>query len=324
MRAIISQEPGGPETLQSVELDRPRPKAGEIAIAVRAAAVNFFDTLIIKDRYQFKPQRPFSPCGECAGIVIEVGEGVSGFALGDRVAAYIGWGGACEIVTCAASKAVVVPESVSLDHAAASLITYGTALYGLDQRGGLRAGETLVVLGASGGVGQAAVEIGAALGATVIACASSDEKVAFALEHGAHIGINTSTEDVKARLKALSAPRGVDVVFDSVGGDLVDPSIRALGWCGRYLVIGFAGGDIPALPLNLVLLKSADVRGVFWGTWTERDPVSHSRNLQRLFAMMARRQIRPHIYAEYALDDLPQALQDIAERRVMGKVIVKP
>ncbi|MBH0237303.1 NADPH:quinone oxidoreductase family protein [Methylobrevis albus] len=324
MRAILSTEPGGPESLTLAEIAVPEPGPGEVAVAMEAAALNFFDTLIIRDRYQYRPERPFSPAGEFAGRIIAVGDGVEGFSVGDRVAAYVKWGAAREVVVAPASACVRVPDGVPAAIAATLFITYGTTLHALKDRARLRPGETLCVLGASGGAGLSAIELGKLLGARVIACASSAEKCAFARAAGADETIDTTDGDLKQRLKDLTGGAGVDVVYDAVGGDLTEPAVRATGWGGRYLVVGFAGGDIPKLPLNLVLLKGIDVLGVFWGRWLELDPEAHRANTAEILGHVAAGRLQPHIHATYPLAGIAAALNEIAARKVMGKVVLVP
>ncbi|MGX1307889.1 NADPH2:quinone reductase [Amorphus suaedae] len=324
MRAVLSKEPGPPSSLVVETIDRPEPGPGEVLIAVEAASLNFFDTLIIQDRYQYRPERPFSPGAECAGRVAALGAGVTGFAEGDRVVAYVAWGACREYVIAKAIALVAVPDAVDSAIAATVIVTYGTTLYALRDRGDLKPGETLAVLGASGGTGQAAVEIGKAMGARVIACASSPDKLEFTRSLGADEGIDYGSEDLKDRLKALTGGNGVDVVYDPVGGPLAEQALRACSWLGRFLVIGFASGDIPKIPLNLALLKSCDIRGVFWGSAVERDPDGHRRNVAQLLAWVAEGRLKPHLDAVYPLEETAVALQRLADRDVKGKVVIRP
>lgn len=289
---------------------------------VAAVGLNFFDTLIIRDRYQVKPQLPFSPGGEFAGHVGALGEGVSEFAVGDRVAGYLSYGAARERICVPALGLAPVPAGLDLVKAAGLTVTYGTALYALRDRGGLQPGETLAVLGAAGGVGLATVELGKVLGARVIACASSPDKVAFAKAHGADEGIDYTAEDLKARLKALGGPKGIDMVFDPVGGDLSEVAVRALGSGGRLMVIGFAAGDIPKLPLNLLLLKNCDARGVAFGTKCRTDPAWGRAAIAELTAHAAAGRISAHVDATYPLEQCAAALGEISGRRVKGKVVL--
>ena len=323
MKALRCEALGPAETLVIRDLPEPKPGPGESAIRVRAAALNFFDTLVIQGRYQVKPPLPFSPSAECAGVVSAVGEGVSDWQVGERVAAWLGYGAARETVVVPTQAAIRIPDKLS-DHQAAGLfVTYGTALHGLIQRGEIRPGETLAILGAAGGAGLAAVEIGALLGARVIACASSPDKLALAREHGAQDGLDYAADDIRAGLRRL-APNGLDALYDTVGGELAEPALRSMGWGGRYLVVGFAGGEIPKIPLNLLLLKGCDLRGVFWGDFVKRDPAGHRANMERLLAWAAAGQIRAHVHGAYPLEQAAEALALIAERKVQGKVVLVP
>ena len=323
MKAILCTRLGGPDDLELVDLPRPTPGPDEAVVRIEAAALNFFDTLIIAGKYQVKPALPFSPAAEFAGTVEAVGAGVTAFAPGDRVLGHANYGAARERIAIDVSKLVKLPAGLDFDRAAGLTITYGTSYYALKDRAGLKPGETLVVLGASGGVGLAAVELGHAMGARVIACASSDDKLAFAREHGADAVLNYATEDLRDGLRRL-APDGVDVVYDPVGGAYAEPALRSLAWEGRFLVVGFAAGDIPKLPLNLVLLKSCDVRGVYWGAWLARNPEGHRANMALLLAWCAEGRLSSHVHAVYPLAECAQALKDIAARKVMGKVLLRP
>lgn len=324
MRALLSIATGGPETLVVGDIDEPVAGPGDVVIEVEAAGLNFMDTLIIRDRYQVKPARPFSPSGECAGRVVALGEGVLGHAVGDRVAAYTGYGAARERIAVPAVSAVPVPESVSSEAAATLVVAYGTTVHALRDRGRLQPGETLVVTGATGGVGQAAVEIGRIMGARVIACVGSADKMPVAEALGADVVIDASAGDLKAAVRAATDGRGADVVYDAVGADLAEPLVRATAWGGRYLVVGFAGGDIPRIPLNLVLLKSIDIVGVHWGAWTARDPAGHAANTAWLFDQVAAGRLVPTIHGRYRLEDAAEALREIEARRVRGKVVLIP
>ncbi|MCP4563321.1 MAG: NADPH:quinone oxidoreductase family protein [Bosea sp.] len=323
MKALLCEALGPAETLVIRDLPEPKPGPGEIAIRVKAAALNFFDTLVIQGRYQVKPPLPFSPSAECAGVVSAIGDGVTDWQVGERVAAWLGYGAARETVVVPTEAAIRIPEKLS-DHQAAGLfVTYGTAMHGLIQRGEIKPGETLAILGAAGGAGLAAVEIGALLGARVIACASSPEKLALAREHGAQDGIDYAADDLRAGLRRL-APDGLDALYDTVGGALAEPALRSMGWGGRYLVVGFAGGEIPRIPLNLLLLKGCDLRGVFWGDFVRRDPAGHRANMERLLAWAAAGQIRAHVQGAYPLERAAEALALIAGRKVQGKVVLVP
>ena len=324
MKAILCTRYGGPDDLELKDLPDPIPGAGEVVVAVKAAALNFFDTLIIAGKYQMKPAFPFSPAAEFAGVVERVGSGVSALNPGDRVAASMGYGAARERVVIAADRLVAVPDGVDFERAAGLIITYGTTLHALKDRAQLKAGETLAVLGASGGVGLAAVELGKLMGARVIACASSADKLALARQHGADDAINYAEEDIKDGLRRVTGGKGPDVIYDPVGGPYSEPALRAIAWEGRFLVVGFAAGDIPKLPLNLVLLKNCDVRGVFWGAWSERAPDAHRANIAQLMRWCADGKLAVHVHAVYPLAQTADALKAIANRSAMGKVILRP
>ena len=303
--------------------ERPDPVAGagEVLIEVHAAGVNFPDGLMVRGEYQVKPPCPFTPGSEVAGMVRAVGAGVTRFAPGDRVVALPGIGGFAELAVAAADRTTALPAAMDFATASGFMLVYGTSLHGLADCGRLRAGETLLVLGAAGGVGLAAVEIGRAMGARVIAAASTDEKLALARAHGAEIGINYVTSDLKAELKRL-APRGVDVVYDPVGGALTEAAVRGLAWGGRLLVVGFAAGEIPKLPLNLLLLREGEAKGVFWGTWTQREPAAHAAAVARLFDWVASGALKPHVSGAYRLDRCSEALAEVMQRRATGKVVL--
>jgi NADPH2:quinone reductase len=322
MRALLCESHGPAEGLVIRDLPAPKPGPGEVVIAVRAAALNFFDTLIIQNRYQTKPALPFSPSAECAGTIAAIGEGVAGWRLGERVAAWLGFGAAREQVVVPADSLLRVPDALNDAQAASLFVTYGTAMHGLIQRAGLRGGETLAILGAAGGAGLAAVEIGALLGAHVIACASSPDKLALAREHGAQEELDYTREDVKAGLRRLTEGHGVDVLYDTVGGDLAEPALRAMAWEGRYLVVGFAGGTIPKVPLNLLLLKGCDLRGVFWGDFVRREPAAHRRNMERLLGWAAAGHIRAHVHAAIPLERWTEGFALIGDRKARGKIVL--
>jgi NADPH2:quinone reductase len=329
MKAILSEAPGGPDTLVMRDRPVPEPAEGQVRIAVRAIGVNFPDLLIIEDRYQFRPERPFSPGGELAGVIEAVGPGVTDLAPGDRVMGMPLWGAMAEQVCIRADLCHRLPDAVGFDQAAALQITYGTALYGIEERGALRRGETLLVLGAAGGVGLAAVELGRALGARVIAAASSDEKLRTAMDRGAVDGVvyprgpldRAAQRTLADALRARLGPGGADVVFDTVGGDYAEPALRSTGWLGRYLVVGFPAG-IPQFPGNLPLLKSCDIRGVFWGAAVERDKAAHHVAMDRLLRLLAEGAITPLIHARYPLERAGEAIAALSTRAVRGKVIV--
>ncbi|HEX4903191.1 MAG TPA: NADPH:quinone oxidoreductase family protein [Acidimicrobiales bacterium] len=324
MRAVLCKEFGPPESLVVEEVPDLTPGPGQVVVDVAGCGVNFPDVLIVQDKYQFKPALPFSPGGELAGTVSAVGEGVEGLAVGGRVAAMIGWGAMAEQVAIPAAAAVPVPDGVDLVDAAAFLMAHGTSQYALVDRGQLQAGETLLVLGAAGGVGLAAVEIGAMLGARVIAAASTDEKLELCRSRGAAETVNYATEDLRARLKELTDGQGVDVCYDPVGGDLSELALRSMAWEGRFLVIGFAAGHIPRIPVNLTLLKGCSVVGVFWGAFTARDPERHRRNIAQLLEWLAEGKLRPHVSATYPLEQAAAAITDLEQRRALGKVVVTP
>ena len=324
MKALICTGPSKPEDLTVADLPDPVAGPGEAVVRVEAAALNFFDLLIIAGKYQYKPAFPFSPGAEFAGTVESLGEGVTGFAAGDRVIGYSGWGAARQKLAIAATRLAKMPAGLDADRGCGLIVTYGTSYYALKQRGELKSGETLAVLGASGGTGLAAVELGKIMGARVIACASTDEKLSFAREHGADHGVNYGAVNLRDGLKALGGEHGIDVVYDPIGDKYAEPALRSLAWLGRYLVVGFAAGEIPKLPLNLMLLKGCDVRGVFWGSWTERDPDGHRANMADLMRWCAEGKISGHVHAAYPLSDAAHALNEIAGRKVMGKVVLKP
>ncbi len=324
MRAVLCRRFGPPETLAVEDVPSPVPGPGQVLVAVRACGVNFPDVLMIEDKYQFKPPLPFSPGGEVAGIVEQVGAGVTGVGAGDHVIGTPGWGGFAEEVVLDAKSTVIVPATMDFVTAAAFLFTYGTSHHALKDRADLRPGESLLVLGAAGGVGLAAVELGRAMGARVIAAASSAEKVALCLERGAEAGIDYAREDLKDRVRALTGGRGADVIYDPVGGDFAEPALRSIAWKGRYLVVGLAAGTIPRVPLNLVLLKGCQIVGVFWGAFTAREPERHAANVAELLRWYAEGKVRPHVSATYPFERVAEALNDLVQRRVRGKVVLVP
>jgi len=324
MKAVLCRAYGPPESLEIAEIPTPEPGTGEVLVRVRAAALNFFDTLIIENRYQAKPDLPFSPAAEFAGEIAALGEGVTGWSVGDRVSGYMGWGAAREYVVAHADRLVRVPDTLTDEQAAGIAVTYGTTIHALIDRAEIKPGETLVVLGAAGGTGIAAVEIGKALGATVIACASSADKLALAKERGADHLIDYTAENLRERLKAITGGKGVDVLYDPVGGDLAEPALRSMGWGGRYLVIGFAAGEIPKIPLNLLLLKGCDMRGVFWGAFCKREPARQAQQMAQLLDWAAAGVISAHVDASFPLEETAKALRLIADRKARGKIIVKP
>jgi len=322
MKAVLCKEYGPPESLTLEDVEPLKPGPGQVVISVKACGVNFPDTLIIQGKYQFKPPMPFSPGNEVAGVVKEAGAGVDTVQVGERVIAFIGWGGFAQEVVTEVDKLILMPASVDFTSAAAFLMTYGTSHYALKDRAQLKPGETLLVLGAAGGVGLAAVELGKVMGARVIAAASSSEKLEVCRQHGAHEVINYANEDLKARVKELTGGSGVDVVFDPVGGDYSEAALRGIAWGGRHLVIGFTAGDIPRIPLNLALLKGCSIVGVFWGSFIARDPRRHQEHIQELLAWFAEGKLKPHISATYALEQAAEALNDVIKRKVKGKVVL--
>ena len=324
MKALLCTRYGTPDDLEIADIADPQPAPGEAVVRIKAAALNFFDTLIIAGKYQTKPPMPFSPAAEFAGIVESLGVGVNSLRVGDRVMAYAKYGAARERIAIAADKLIKIPDRLDFDRAAGLCVTYGTTLHALKDRAKLAHGETLAVLGASGGVGLAAIELGKIMGARVIACASSAEKIAFARAHGANDGIDYGTQDLKEALRRVTDGRGADVIYDPVGGAYAEAALRSIAWQGRFLVVGFASGEIPKLPLNLVLLKGCDLLGVFWGSWIERNPQGHRANTEQLLAWCADGKLSSHVHAAYPLAEAPAALKAIATRQVMGKVILRP
>ena len=324
MKALLCTHYGPPDELSLADIAEPSAGAGQAVVRVKAAALNFFDNLIIAGKYQHKPAFPFSPAAEFAGVVESVGAGVTGVNAGDNVIGNIGWGAAREKVAVAVDRLVAMPAGLDFDHAAGVTITYGTTLHALKDRAKLKPGENLAVLGAAGGTGLSALEIGKLMGARVIACASSDDKLAFARAHGADDGVNYATADLKDALRQLTGGKGVDVVYDPIGGAQGEAALRGMDWGGRFLVIGFAAGDMPKLPLNLILLRSYDVLGVYWGAWIERDRAGQRANMRQILNWCAEGKLSPHVQAVYPLEDAAAALKAIAARQVMGKVILRP
>ena len=329
MKAVLSKVVGGPETLVVDEIDEPTAGPGQVLLSVKACGVNYPDVLMIQDMYQFKPPRPFSPGGEVSGVVKALGEGVTNVKVGDRVLASTGSGGMAEVVALDASRLTSIADAMPFDEAAAFMMTYGTSWYALKDRGYLKPGQTLLVLGAAGGVGLAAVELGKAMGARVIAAASSQEKVDLAIKHGAESGVvyptgpfdKEGTKALAQLFKDACGPAGWDVAYDAVGGDYAEATIRAAGWGGRFLVIGFPAG-IPKVPLNLTLLKSCDIVGVFWGAAVARDPKAHQENVKQLMDMYAEGKIKPYVSETFSLEKAGDAIAHLANRKAMGKVVV--
>ena len=330
MRALLSTAVGGPESLELAELPEPSPGPGQLLVRVRACAINYPDVLMIEDKYQFKPPRPFAPGGEVAGTVEAIGEGVSGWSGGDRLIAMIGHGGLQEKVVIASGQAVPLPPERSFEDGSALILTYATSIHALLDRGRLKAGETLLVLGAAGGVGLAAVELGKAYGARVVAAVSSEEKAEVARGAGADLAIvypagpfdKDGSKALAQMFKEAVGPGGADVIYDPVGGDYAEPALRSIAWEGRYLVVGFPAG-IPKLPLNLTLLKSCDVRGVFWGAFAARDPNANAAHVENLFKLWDEGRISPRVSATYPLDRGGEAIAALAARSVIGKVVVE-
>ncbi len=324
MKAVVCKAWGLPDTLVVEALPDPLPGPGQVALAIHAAGVNFPDVLIIQGKYQFKPELPFTPGSELSGVVTTVGDGVTAFKPGDRVIAFCSTGAFAQQIVVPQQALMPMPPGMDFDTAAAITLTYGTSHHAVVDRAQLKAGETMLVLGAAGGVGLAAIEIGKALGARVIAAASSDEKLAVCREHGADATINYSTEDLREAIKAATDGKGPDVIYDPVGGIYAEPAFRSIGWRGRYLVVGFANGEIPKLPLNLTLLKGASLMGVFWGEFAKREPKANMAAMRELLGWMAEGKIKPRISGRYTLEQAADALNDMAARKVTGKVVIVP
>ncbi|MBF8744050.1 NADPH:quinone oxidoreductase family protein [Pseudomonas putida] len=322
MKAVLCKTLGPAHDLVLDEVPRPVPKINELLLDVHAAGVNFPDTLIIEGKYQFKPPMPFSPGGEAAGVVAAVGDKAGSFKVGDRVMALTGWGAFAEQVAVPGYNVLPIPATMDFTTAAAFSMTYGTSMHALHQRAQLQPGETLLVLGASGGVGLAAVEIGKAMGARVIAAASNADKLAVAKAAGADELIDYSQASLKDEIKRLTDGQGVDVIFDPVGGELFDQAVRGLAWNGRLLVVGFASGNIPQMAANLVLLKGAAVMGVFWGAFAQRQPQENAANFQQLFAWHAEGKLKPLVSQTYPLAEAGAAIEALGQRRAVGKLVV--
>ena len=327
MKAALCKTLDGPGAITLVNLPPPAPGPDEILVRVTAVGLNFLDTLICYGKYQDRPPLPFSPGAEIAGVVETIGaqvarEEIPGISIGTRVCGFIGWGGAREFVSIAANRLVPIPDGVSDEIAAGISVTYGTAIHGLKDRGGLAAGQSVAVLGAAGGAGMAAIEIAKLLGGRIIAAASSDDKLKQCMAQGADEVINYAAEDLKRALRDLCGKQGVDVIYDCVGGDYAEPALRAIAWQGRYLVVGFAAGNIPRLPLNLILLKGCDIRGVYWGEAIKRDPAAHLANMRDVLAWIAKGELTPHIHRIYPLSQIGEAIGLLERRRAQGKVII--
>ena len=324
MKALICREYGPPENLTVQDMPDLEPGPGEVVVRVRAAGVNFPDALIVQNLYQFKPTPPFSPGGETAGEVLAVGEGVKRVKVGDRVIALTIWGGFAEQVLAKQEQVMPMPEGLSFEVAGSLLLTYGTCLHALRDRAQLQPGQTVLVLGAAGGIGIATIELAKAMGARVIAAASTAEKLATCRAQGADEVINYREQNLRDEVKRLTGGRGVDVVMDPVGGDYAEQALRSMAWRGRYLVVGFTDGQIPRLPLNLVLLKGCAIVGVFWGDFIQREPQAAQVDLRDLIEMLAQGQIKPLISGRYSLQEAPQAILELSQRRAQGKLIVLP
>jgi len=324
MKALLCTELGSLDKLTVQDVPSPRAGPNQVVIDVKASSLNFPDALMVKGMYQTKPPLPFSPGSELAGVVKEVGEGVKGFAVGDRVVGFCGHGGFAEDCVAPADRIMPLPAEMPFDIGAAFGLTYCTSLHGLQESAHLKSGETLLVLGAAGGVGIAAVEIGKIMGARVIAAASTDDKLAACKQAGADDLINYATQDLRQRLKEIVGDKGIDVVYDPVGGPYSEPALRSTAWAGRFLVIGFAAGEIPKIPLNLALLRERSIIGVYWGDWTRHDPAGHARNLKQLIQWIAEGKIKPLISERVSLRDAPAAMQRLTNREVKGKVVILP
>jgi NADPH2:quinone reductase len=330
MKAVLSKVVGGPETLVVEDIPAPEVKPGYAVISVKAVGVNFPDVLMIEDKYQSKPPRPFSPGGELSGVIKAVGEGVTNVKVGDRVLANTGQGGMAEEILLPADRLWHIPDAMPHDIAAAFILTYGTSYHALQDRGHLKAGETLLVLGAAGGVGLAAVELGKAMGARVVAACSSQEKVDLAIAHGADAGVvygrgpfdRDGQKALGALFKEAGGERGFDVIYDAIGGDYAEPALRSIAWEGRYLVIGFAAGDIPKIPLNLTLLKGCDIVGVFWGAWVARNPKPFAESVEELMKLYLAGKVKPHVSERFPLERGADAIAHLGSRKAMGKVVV--
>jgi NADPH:quinone reductase len=324
MKAMLCKQFGPPESLVLEDVAALKADKDKVVIDVKACGVNFPDTLIIQNKYQFKPDLPFSPGGEVAGIVKQIGEGVTNVKVGDRVIAFTGWGGFAEEVVTDAARLIPIPDGMDFPTASAFVMTYGTSHHALKDRAQIQPGETLLVLGAAGGVGLAAVELGKIMGAKVIAAASTDDKLAVCKQHGADELINYATQDLRERIKEITGGKGVDVIYDAVGGAYTEPALRSMAWKGRLLVVGFAAGDIPKIPLNLTLLKGCSIVGVFWGDFTKREPKNNAASLRELGMWYMQGKLKPHISATYPLAKAADALNDMMNRKVMGKVVLVP
>lgn len=324
MKAVLCESFGPPENLVIKDVDSLVPESDEVIIEVKASGLNFPDTLIIEGKYQFQPEMPFSPGGEVAGVAKAVGDKVSHVKVGDRVMAGTGWGGFAEEVRGKASNVFPIPEGISFVQAAATMMTFGTSYHALVNRAELKAGETLMVLGAAGGVGTAAIQIGKALGAKVIAAASSDDKLDYCKTLGADMTINYSKEDLKEAAKQLTESKGVDVIYDPIGDRFTEPALRAIAWKGRYLVVGFAAGEIPKIPLNLPLLKGCSIVGVFWGGFFRNEPSTNADNFRTIVKWLLEGKVEARVHKEYKLEDVAMAMKELTNKQVKGKIVFVP
>ncbi|UAM98695.1 NADPH:quinone oxidoreductase family protein [Polaribacter litorisediminis] len=322
MKAIVCNKFGTPNTLQFQEIESPSPKKDEILIAVKACSVNFPDTLIIQGKYQFRPEFPFSPGSDVAGIVEKIGEDVQQFKVGDKVVGFISFGGFAEKAIVKAKDCFPKPKGMSMVNASAFLLAYGTSYHALKDRANLQKGETILILGASGGVGLTALELAKLMGAKVIAAASTKEKLDLCTQFGADEVINYTEESLKDKVKELTNGSGVDVIYDPVGGHFSELALRAIAWKGRHLVIGFANGEIPKIPINLTLLKGASIVGVFWGAFAQKEPKKSLENIHQLLTWFTKGYLKPHINKTYALKEAPKALEDMIQRKVKGKIVI--
>ncbi|MEI8074288.1 MAG: zinc-binding dehydrogenase [Bacteroidota bacterium] len=323
MKALLCENFGSPKQLMVRDTASPTINENQVLIAVKACGVNFPDNLIIEGKYQFKPELPFAPGGELSGTIISVGKNVTQFSKGMRVLALSGWGGFAEEVAVDANRVFPLPEEIDYLSAAGTLYNYGTSYYALKQKAAIKSGETILILGAAGGVGLAAVELAKLMGAKVIACASTNEKLAICKEKGADFTINYLQEDLRKKIQEITNNQGVDIVYDPVGGLFAEPAIRLMAWKGRYLVVGFASGNIPAIPLNLALLKGCSIIGIFWGSFAEKEPIESLKNMGELVNWMIAGKLKQHRYKIYSLENAADALQDLLERKVIGKAIIK-
>jgi NADPH2:quinone reductase len=324
MKALLCKSLDGPDALVIDDLPEVEPGLGEVAIRVVAVSLNFFDTLMVRGKYQNRPELPFSPGGEVAGTIARIGPGVEGLSLGQRVLGYVGYNGCREEVIASANDVVLLPDDISYEAAAALPIAYGTALHGLEDRGHVHAGQSVLILGATGGAGLAAVEVAVRLGADVIAAGTSADKLKICSERGAKHLLSLANTDVKDAIRAITGGKGPDVIYDCIGGPYAEPALRSIAWGGRYLVVGFAAGDIPKIPLNLVLLKGCELVGVFWGRHAKQNPVAFRDQMTRLLTWCANGEIRPHIDHIFPLERTAEALRMMEDRKIKGKIIIKP